>query len=460
MRHFKSIFYLSLFIGIVLTGCNPNEEIYDKLDEAAEPYQKEVSINFESADYSSLSELVMENADSPADSSAANIIGDFNNFSNDAPPADYIPLYLDNRFRAYGNGSVAKVTYDYYLGALTYLTKFDDAEFYELTEEDYDWFGGSIAQYGNFSSSDPPEENIPAFLEENYPTPDEGFMLEVRYKYYSGEVQDRSGFYLYEEQEWKPVPNVYVLTPSDYDNMGAPGQYDNFSDDVSPDNYLSTFLNLKFPYASEGDVKVTVFQYYTGSGTETRAREYHYDGSKWFEYEPIETRTSQFIHSQGQWVFDPTVKFTMASSDYQIVVDAVREEYGSYFVDEYGTGEYYTGASSYYSNFDLRVEPRQNYYSDEYGDMTEQEVLDLMTARLEVAMQLLLQNKYPDAVPEVSGVPVHYIVTFESYNNDLSRSTWKADMLCTAAGNPPQFELVDDTFIRDGKEVVIPDTGK
>lgn len=460
MRQFKSIFYLSLFIGILFTGCNPNEEIYDKLDEAAEPYSNEVSITFESGDYETLSSLVLENADSPADSTAANIIGDYKNFSDDAPAADYVPLYLENRFKAYGEGSVAKVTYDYYLGALSYLNKFGDADFYELTEEDYEWFGGSIAQYGNFSSSDPPEENIPEFLDENYPSPEEGSMLEVRYKYYSGSVENRSGFYLYEEGEWKPVPNVYVLTPSDYDAMGAPGQYDNFSDDVPPEDYLPTFLKEKFPYAQKGDEKVTVYQYFTGSGTETRAKEYHYDGSKWVEYDPVETRTSQFIYSQGQWVFDPTVKFTMGSSDYQIVVDAVKEEFGAYFVDDYGTGEYYTGASAYYSNFDLRIEPRKSDYSDEYGDMSDEEIKDLMIIRLEVAMQLLLKNKFPDAVPEVSGVPVHYIVTFESYNNDLSSSTWKADMLCTSAGNPPQFELVDDTFIKDGEEVMIPDSGK
>lgn len=267
-------------------------------------------------------------------------------------------------------------------------------------------------------------------------------------------------FFSYDGDEWSPVEDVYYLNAQDYNQMGDPGNYDNFSASDLPKDYLSKFMDYKYPIAGEGVSKTIVYKFYNGSSTVKLATTLTVEDGAWVSsYNYIDETTQRFLVAgqRGKWIFDPTVRFNMSSSDYQMIVDAVREEFGNEFVDSYGTGEYYTGASAYYSNFDLRVGPREEYDPETFEGLSEEEAKDEMIRRLVVAMELLLQNKYPDAVPQVSGVDVHYIVTFESYNNDFSRSTWVADMQCVEAGNPPQFELTDNTFMRDDEPVNVPE---
>jgi hypothetical protein len=55
-------------------------------------------------------------------------------------------------------------------------------------------------------------------------------------------------------------------------------------------------------------------------------------------------------------------------------------------------------------------------------------------------------------VPQVGGIDVHYIVGFETYNDNLSRSYPEAEYRCTAAAsgsNPPQFVLIEGPRKRD-----------
>jgi|GEM_PF-452785 hypothetical protein len=267
-------------------------------------------------------------------------------------------------------------------------------------------------------------------------------------------------FYNYDGDTWSPVEDVYYLNAQDYDQMGAPGNYNNFSASDLPKDYLPKFVDYKYPLAGEDVSKTIVYKFYNGSSTVSLATTFTVEDGEWTSsYNYIDETTQRFLvaEKRGNWIFDPTVRFTMNSSDHQIIVEAVRSEIGSEYVDSYGTGEYYTGASSYYANFDLRIGPREDYDPETFEGLSEEEANNEIIRRLLTGMELLLQNKYPDAEPRVSGVDVHYIVTFESYNHDFSRSTWVADMQCVEAGNPPQFDLVDNTFIKDGDPVPVPE---
>ncbi|MCF8231045.1 MAG: DUF5017 domain-containing protein [Bacteroidales bacterium] len=272
------------------------------------------------------------------------------------------------------------------------------------------------------------------------------------------EPYDVTTIYKYDGDNWIIDQDSYYLNEKDYDAMGLPGEYDNFEGE-QPKNYLPEFMDYKYPVGDESISKTLVYEYFTGSDVIMLASTYTMKNGSWTgSYNYIQEKTQQFVvtNSRGNWLFNPNVTFRMVSKDYQIIVDAVAEEYGDQFIDDYGTGEYYTGANSYYENFDLRIDQRVEYDPENFEGLSTEEAKDKIIQRLTIAMQLLLENKYPDAVPEQNGIPVHYYVTFESYNNDFSRSTWKADMLCTSAGDPPQFELVDNTFIRDGEELVVP----
>ncbi|MGM0375866.1 MAG: choice-of-anchor J domain-containing protein [Bacteroidota bacterium] len=250
-------------------------------------------------------------------------------------------------------------------------------------------------------------------------------------------------YYMFDGNEWKAEEDVFYLSSEVYDEMGAPGNYDNFSSSEPPDNYIPQYLQEQITYAQEGDKVIVGYKYFSG-GTEIRAGEYEFNGTSWENTSAITKRTEQFVHNGNEWVFDPTVVFTMSSDDYQLVVDYVQSniENGASYVDSYGTTEYYYGASSYFENFDLRLNQKEEYGVPGYEGLSTEEAIQLSYDRMTEAVEIMLKEKYPDAQPTVNGVDVHYIVTVESYEDDLSRENYEYDFQCVSAGPDPEFELV------------------
>ncbi len=230
---------------------------------------------------------------------------------------------------------------------------------------------------------------------------------------------------------WAKTQGAYYVKAADYDAMGTPGNYDNFSSSDNPDNYLPQMLEQKYPYAQEDDVMVVVYKYYSG-GVQTRADEYHFNEGNWMEYNPVEVNTDQFILTKNDgWVFDPTVMFTMNTADYQTIVDWVKNNKGSEYVDSYGTQEFYFSAGSYYSNFDIRD---GNWESGEFS--TWQDAVKASIA------EVLLPAKFPDAVDQVSGIDVLYEVTFATYDGSAGEYTFIFQ--CISSGPDPEFTFVGE----------------
>ncbi|MFP4449276.1 MAG: hypothetical protein ACLFPH_11125, partial [Bacteroidales bacterium] len=137
----------------------------------------------------------------------------------------------------------------------------------------------------------------------------------------------------------------------------------------------------------------------------------------------------------------------------QLIVD----ERESQYIDGYGTGEYYSGANSYYVNFDIRPSARLDY-DDTFEDLSDEEAEEIMWERIlfqadepmetRGALHVMLQKKFPEAKPTSSGVEVLYEVTFEMYTKDYARPNYTAVYKCVEAGNPgedklPEFEFVE-----------------
>ena len=444
----KKFFFLSIIAGILLAGCNPNEDLYDELDKkTSDAYTDQFSYTLSDDDYSTITDLALEDATTAEDSSMIENIEEYKAFADEFGAADYIPEFLGDKYIALDEGSSINVTYNY-MGSLGILNQFGEAESYTLTEGDYDAMGeGSYepGEYDNFSSSVPPEDYLPDFLAGKYPEAEEGKMVAVTYDFYKGYVVSMTDYYHYKDGYWQMVPNVYVLTDDDYDSMGAPGNYDNFDSDNPPEKYLATFLKQKFPYAEKGDQKYVVYKFYSGYAS-VRAKQYTYDGASWSSHQQV---SNQFINNGERWVFDPTVRFNMSGSDYQMIVD----QRDSKYVDSYGTSEFYSGASGYYGNFSLIISDRVEYDSETFEGMGEAEATEIMWERIvnkadepmatRGALLVLLQNKFPDAQPQKNGVDVFYEITFDTYNNDRSRSEYTVTYQCTASGNPAEFEYVE-----------------
>lgn len=132
----------------------------------------------------------------------------------------------------------------------------------------------------------------------------------------SGPTSTKSVYYKYDGSSWNLVDGVYVLTAEDYDSMGAPGQYDNFSSSVLPQNYIPVFLGLNYPYTQEEDTMFVIYKYYTsGVGTELKGNLYTFINGEW-----IHNMTSlQFGFEDGVWVPDNTIRYTLTNADYEYI---------------------------------------------------------------------------------------------------------------------------------------------
>ena len=138
----------------------------------------------------------------------------------------------------------------------------------------------------------------------------------------SGETETKNAFYTYTESgEWDVVEDVMYLSAADYDLMGEasgqPGQYNNFSSSVLPQNYLPSFLDIKYPFAQEEDSMFIVYKYYGGSavGTVTKGNLYTFTNGVWSP----SIASLQFGFDNGVWVPDNTIKYTLTNADYEYI---------------------------------------------------------------------------------------------------------------------------------------------
>lgn len=251
----------------------------------------------------------------------------------------------------------------------------------------------------------------------------------------------QSVFYRLLNGTWKPESGIYALSSDDYSAMGAPGNYDDFSSSENPDNYIPQFLAQKYPYAQQGDQMFIAYEYYSG-GDQLRVDQYTFTNSAWTKYDPIATETSQFLFSSAinAWAFDPTVSFTMSASDYQLIIDYVSSDPNlKQYVDSYGTDEYYYGASSYYSDFNAQISKRTD---PAFSGLNQQQAEALITQRIQDGVIVMLQQKFPNAVTQVSGINVFYIVTYWVYENDGSNAEFTSTFQCTKSAPDPSFTWI------------------
>lgn len=431
----KKLVYILLALIVVFSACDPNEDLYDELDNAKEPYAGKIeSYVFTADDYAIASDYAIKDAVTDEDTSNAEAIEDDEAFNTYFTAESYVGKVLGELFPEYNKKSSANVTYNNFIGGLEYLDELGDITFYTLEWYDYDSMGegdDEPGDYNNFSYKIDPDDYLPAFLLTKYSSAEADDVVAITYQYYDNGTSTLTDYYGFDGTEWSvqdPVPGVYILSDDDYDAMGSPGNYGNFSSSDSPDDYLPAFLSATFIYAKAGDVKVVVYQYYSSGSTTTRAKEYHYDGSVWTEYDATITQTNQFVHNGTEWVFDPTITLVMSGTEYQVIVDYAKATYGPDVIDSYGTADYVYGVSAYYGNFD-----GSKWDKTKFEDWDE-----ALDKAISVA---LLPTLYPDATIIVNGADMFYKVIYATYDSGTP-GTWLVTYKVKTE-SPLEFELVE-----------------
>lgn len=227
--------------------------------------------------------------------------------------------------------------------------------------------------------------------------------------------------YRFNGTKWAKAKGVRAIHPFEYAEMGL--KFPNFSKTTPADHYIPIFLNRTYPYALDGDsISVAYYFFVNKSTTSTVVDRYVKVQGQWTRYIGVVTKTDQFMNSGEKWVFDPTIKFSPSSADYDLVLQYVKSTYGDIYIDpKYGNSEYYYGMSPYYNNVNLKLSYRDKL--PEFANLSEEAATKLAWERAEQGLCKLLELKFPDATAllPATDIPVYYWITFNTYLNDGSK---------------------------------------
>lgn len=223
---------------------------------------------------------------------------------------------------------------------------------------------------------------------------------------------DFQGVYFeYDGDEWEVVNSTYYLSSEDYNSMGDPGRFDNFSSSTPADAYLPAFLSMEYPFAVEGDELLVVYKFFNGSVI-TIPEKYTFSGGEWSGLLVTEVN-EQYIKGEGEWNLDPTIVFTMTSDDYQIIVDAVAPDFPD-LLNSFGTAEDLYGADSFFENFDIRTTSKEG--QEMYDGLSASDAEALAIEQVGVGLEVLMGIKFSEQAPQVSGIDVFAEITCATYD--------------------------------------------
>lgn len=268
-------------------------------------------------------------------------------------------------------------------------------------------------------------------------------------------AETKYALYKYNGSSWSAYTSgVIVLNPSDYTAMGL--KYANFSATDKAEVYIPKFLATNKPYALEEDVVAVVYNYYdaTSKVTSLSADEYNFIDGAWSKTSTSDVVTSQFVKTNGAFVFDPSVVINLPKAStsayfYQACTDWVWENIdtplgftakGQGYVTSYANNEYYTGSTAYQNNVDWRVAKAREQYAAGYEGLSDDEALALMQDHLKEAWAATLSILYPDAKP-IEGIDITYTINFIVYG--LDQTDWTVVFKLVDVG---QFEYVEESL--------------
>ncbi|WP_339916018.1 hypothetical protein [Yeosuana marina] len=355
----KKIIYCLAILGLILTGCNPNDDIYKELDSVDKVISGDAVYTLTDDDYDAL-DLSYGNFNSTDDAKAM------------------IPGLLSDLYPVWGKGSSALVTYKIYNRVKTY-----SAPVKTLTAAEMNAITGGT--YGNFDSSG----DIYDYLDATYPTPSEGDFVSLKYKFYSGTVTTLTDGFAYENGSWVKFTG---FTPDQYAAMGE--GYPNFSsEDEAMQKIPIALLDVyKYNPRSAGDIVLSMYELYVGGGvTESYTAAFIFDGTSFSAYDNVMNETLQFGHDGTTWVPDNTIKYTFTDADVAFISNALIDTYPGP-ADNVG----------FFGSFDRRVSS-SNYWSD---------------SMLLEAFNLLLDNKNPSAEEGQK-----YVLTYVIYNGSTTNES-------------------------------------
>ncbi|MDE6768226.1 MAG: choice-of-anchor J domain-containing protein [Muribaculaceae bacterium] len=269
----------------------------------------------------------------------------------------------------------------------------------------------------------------------------------------------KNAIYTFDGKAWTVPGSMVVLQPADYTAMGQ--SYGNLSGTL-PEQLLPAYLANALPYAAEEAAEIVVYKYYNGSATSYKASQLTKLDGKWVMNNGA--TVEKFSRMDNVWKFnpsvelvlpyarntDPTYSYFMAVKDW-VFTNVTKKLYpnaepangsqpGPPFIDYRNNAEFYSGASAYYGNVDVRASTAKNNAPEGYtgyDGLSDEEISELILKRFTTeTFPGALSIVNPDAEP-VAGMEVTYTITFTAYTTDGTKE-YTVEYVVTGKG---QFEF-------------------
>ena len=275
-------------------------------------------------------------------------------------------------------------------------------------------------------------------------------------------TENRYAIYTFDGNSWVVPGSMSILQGSDYAAMGY-GE-NNYITVAQAKTLLPAYLAVNLPYAQEDASQVVVFR---SSTSKVSAMQLVHTDGVWVP--DFGTSVDQFSKNKGNWEYNPSVVITLPYSrntdpsyTYYMgcvnwVFENISKEYGvtnisdgGGFLDSRGNAEFYSGASAYYGNVDVRAITAKNNAPDGYtgyDGLTDDEISFLVKKRFCLeSMRGSLEQLHPDAKP-ADGMEMTYTINFVAYTGSPEDVT-----LVYTVSAPGKFTYKSCTWFEEGED--------
>ena len=408
---------------LLLTACNPMEPIYKQLDSVDHPIQKSIAYALTDADYKTIAaafakaEVAGYTGSSKEEFAKevqreANYVKTNRTLTAWVSPEKYVPALMAKMYPEWGKGSAVTVSYamqqhpaeDAALDKLISVNvSADDATKAGLTAKD-----------PNKLSKDEINK-LGKYLATTYADKGTSYLAKVA-------LAEGQRNMLFIGERLADSRTYKVISPAEYQAMGT--THDNFSSSELPERYIPQLLQQSMPYAQPGNQLIVVYEWFENKFTTPEYQSFKLEGNQW----RVAQTTSQFVNLGKQWIFDPTVRFTLTADDFMILHAWVKANKPDYISKDYSSdSEWWFCGSAHYKNFNIDGGKSVGARPDEEGKSAE-DLFKLRLERIKEGLKLILKARYADKPAQTNGIDQMYVITTglrKNYTNSTVTFTYK-----------------------------------
>ncbi len=177
----KYLKYITIVLFGVFSSCNLINPLEDELDALDNKLNKQIEYTLSNEDFSTLTNLALYIY--PDDTVNIDFINNNRYFTETVPAAQYVPLFLNNKFPNFGAGTYADISYNYSGEMPDNLQSYTKLPKYMLTSDDYQSINDDVLAAGYLYPVFGPEKHLPQILKEQIDTASAGATYMVSYMF-------------------------------------------------------------------------------------------------------------------------------------------------------------------------------------------------------------------------------------------------------------------------------------